>query len=933
MSCLYSRYQKRLDFILGQMKMKRLLFTHLMLLIALIAYSQNYTITGRVVDAKTKKPIEFANIRILTPEKKFVVGASTNTDGAFSLNVKDGAYKIETTYLGYDTAYTDVTKAKAKVGDILLKESSILLKEAVVTGKIVEVVVKGDTVEYNADAYKTQPSAVVEDLIKKLPGAEISSDGTITINGKTVKKILVDGKEFFSDDPKVASKNLPASMVQKLQLLDKKSDMSEMTGFDDGNEETVLNLQVRPGMKQGLFGNAYAGYGTKDRYEANAMVNYMQNSNQYSLLAGSNNTNNAGFSDFASSMFSGNRPRGISFGNNNGITTSHNGGLNFNSEPSESLKIGGDVRYGHSGNDVLTRSYTQTFNTAGDQYTTKIADGLNKSSNFGANLRFNWKVDSLTRIIFRPSVQYNVNDNAQRTEFFTTEANLTDTINKGKTDYQSEGKGLNLSGTLELSRKLNTAGRTLSGSLSGGLKNQKEEGTNDSWTDYIATGQYESYKQRFTQKDKSGNWAGYLSFVEPLGNKTYLQLTYKYSNTHSTSDKQTYQADTLANDYTRYLTTDFATHNASLNFKMERSKVELTVGVGVEPSKLDVAITNPDGTQNQSVSQSVVNFAPNARFRYKWGKQQNLQIDYRGTSSQPSSSQLIDGIPSGTSITKGNAELKPSFSHRMDIRMRNFNTERGSAVMLFGGINYTLDDIVSSSQVDASGRRITQYTNVDGNYSGNLRFIVNQPLTKKLFTVSNMAYAGYSRSKAFINGDVNVARTLNLQESLGLNFRSSVFDMNIRGNISYQNIDNSLAGQTDRSTYQYGMYASSTVYLPFNFTLDTDVDYSTNSGYSSGYKQNQWLWNASLAKTIFKDKSGTIRLKVYDILNQRNNISRTSTSEYIQDSFYNGLTSYAMVHFVYKFQIFKGGAKQSDMEVRPFGPGGRPGGSGGGRPD
>jgi hypothetical protein len=912
--------------------MKKLLFCILCVLVGLPALAQTtLSVRGKVLDKKTREPIEQASIRVLNQkDSSFVAGGSSGKSGSFTISLKSGNYIVGVSFLGYSTIYRNATPASADLGTVLLGEDAVMLKEAVVTGKAIEVAVKGDTVEYNADAYKTQPSAMVEDLVKKIPGAEVATDGTITVNGKTIKKILVDGKEFFSDDPKVASKNLPASMVQKLQVLDRKSDMAQMTGFDDGNEETVINLTVRPGMKEGLFGNAYAGVGTKDRYEGNAMVNYMKNNSQYTFLGGANNTNNAGFTDFASNMFGGNRPpRGLSFGGNNGITASKNGGFNFSRDFTNKLTIGGNIRYGSSDNDVVSNSYTRNINTDGDQYVTNLSGGRNKSQNLGANFKMDWKVDSLTRVIFTPNLQYNKNDNYQQSKFSTTKANLTDTINYGNTLYDAGGHGLDLNGSLDISRKLSPSGRTISATLSGGVSDSQSDGLNNTNTYYLTGTEPDIiYKQQFTQKDNNHNWSGYVSYVEPLGNNHFLQLTYQYSNRHSESDKLTYQADTLASDFTRNLQTDFQTQNASLNYKMVRPLYNLTVGVGIEPSKLDVNINSPDASQVQKVSKKVVNFAPNAQFNYLWSRTKNLRFEYRGISTQPTSTQLTDGIPSGTTITKGNAELKPSYEHRVNLRIQNFNPEHGSALMLFSRFSYVLRDIVSSSTLNESGKRTTTYDNVNGSFNANARLIVNRPILNKKFTISNMSFANYAQVKGFINEKNNTAKTTNLQETLGISYRSDLFDFTLRGNVAYMNISNSLVGQTGQNSYQYGGYASSTVYLPKDFSLDTDLDYSTNSGYSSGFQQQQWLWNASFSKQIFKDKSGTIRLKVYDILGQRTNIARSSSGQAIQDTFSSGITRYVILHFVYKFQMFKGGAKNSDMNFPRFGPGG-PGGFGG----
>lgn len=909
--------------------LKKIPLLQLLICSVLSLSAQNsVTVRGQLVEKSSGEPVIQATVRLLkAADSSYVKGTASNDEGRFTLSQTSGNYLLHFSYLGYKDVYKPISISSSNInlGKIELEEDALQLGEAVVSARPIEVLVKGDTIEYNADAYKLQEGSALEDLIKKLPGAEVSSDGSITINGRTISKILVDGKEFFSDDPKVASKNLPAEMVQKLQVLDKKSDMATMTGFDDGNEETVINLQVRPGMKEGLFGNAYAGYGNKDRYEGNGMVNYMKNSNQYTFIVGSNNTNNAGFSDLATAAFSGNRPpRGLSFGNNNGVSTSHNVGLNFSTEASSKLTIGGNMRYGYTDNDVLARTYTQYIGSTADQYATDFSDGVNKSGNLRGDFKIDWKVDSLTRLIVNPTFTHNYNSNKQQSDFFTLESVAYDTINIGNTQYDATGNGYSLGTTIDASRRLTSSGRVLSLSLSGTLSGSDADGINNSSTRYFdGVTANENYRQNFDQKDRSTSWSAFTSFVEPISTNHFMQLTYKYSNTNRSSDKLTYQADTLAADYTRYLTTDFITQNISLNYKYVQPKYNLTVGVGLEPASLTVDIDNPDASQKQHVKKSILNFAPNAQFNYMWSRMKNLRLEYQGTSSQPSSSQLVDGIPSGTSITLGNANLKPSFTHGLQVRFRSFSPEAGRALMASVNVNYVLNDIVSSSYLEANGRRVTEYTNVDGNTTLTGRTFFNQPLTNNKFSVSNMAMVRWAYQQGFVNNSENVAKTLYIQANPGISYRTSALELTLRGSFQHQRVSNSLQGQSNQSTFQYGGNLSSTVYLPHGFTLDTDVDYTTNSGYTSGYEQNQWLWNLSLAKSVLKNGAGTIRFKVYDILNERSNVTRTISTTSIQDRWTNGLTRYAMVHFVYKFQMFKGGAKASDMmRGGPGGPGG-----------
>lgn len=407
------------------MKSGKCLLMLLMILFSPMAFAQQsgVNVTGSVVEQGSDTPIEQATVRLLNVKDSAMVrGVVSARNGSFTLkNVKKGSYLLHITFIGYDPLYQPLQitgkKNPVNVGKLELSDGAIELGEAVVIGKAPEVTVRNDTVEYNADSYKVTEGSVLEDLLKKMPGVEVDSEGKITVNGKEVKKVMVDGKEFFSDDPKVASKNLPAKMIDKLQVLDKKSDMAQMTGFDDGEEETVINLTVKPGMKQGWFGNAYGGYGSKDRYEGNAMVNRFVNNDQITFMGGANNTNNMGFSDLASTMFSdmgGGGGRRGGFGAGSGITSSGNAGLNFSKEfKPDKLTLGGNTRYSHSDNDARSKSDRQNI-LPGDSssYDNSEAMSRTKSDNFGVDFRLRMP-DTMTQLIFRPSFSFShsMNDN------------------------------------------------------------------------------------------------------------------------------------------------------------------------------------------------------------------------------------------------------------------------------------------------------------------------------------------------------------------------------------------------------------------------------------------------------------------------------------------------------------------------------------------
>lgn len=917
--------------------MKRLvIFIGLIMLVFTVSAQNRGRISGKVFDSELNEPIQEANIRVLQQkDSTFVNGVATNVKGDFSINLPFGSYIVHVTYIGNNDAFRNVTlnnsNPNSNLGTIELSADNILLDAVVATAKAAEIVVKGDTVEYNADSYKVTESAVLEDLFKKMPGVEISEDGKITVNGREVNKIMVDGEEFFSTDPKVASKNLPAKMVEKIQVHDRRSDMANMTGFDDGDEETVINLTVKPGMKQGLFGNAFVGYGSKDRYEGNAMVNVMRDKNQYTVLGGFNNTNNAGFSDLSSSMFGSGGGGGRRFfgGPNNGITKSGNAGFNFSQQFSDNLKLGGNLRFGSTDNNTLSKTHTQNLLSSGNRLENENNASNNWSQNFNMDFRMEWTPDTLTRIIFSPQASINKNRRTEFGDFVTTAEVLTDTINSGDSEYHSNGDGKSLSARLDLSRKLNDDGRTISAQLRGGISDQETDGSNLSNTLYYGSREDDLVDQRFLNTNDSRNWRGYLSYVEPIGNNNFIQFAYTYRQNDSESDKDTRTKDAngdytvLDTRYSKRLENSFSNQEIELNFKSVRPKYDYTLGFTVQPSSSKSKTFIGENLEND-FSRSVVNYAPSAQFNYRWTRQHNLRVRYWGNTDQPSVTQLspVEDVSNPLNITVGNPDLKPSFQHRMNIRYQNFNPEKNSSMGFFGNIGYLTNDIVSATTTDlTTGAKRTTFENVSGNWNANGRMMFNLPLKNIKFSVFSMTFASYNHNNGFSNTmeddivtiEKNLSKRMNLGETLGLNYRSDLFDFSLRGNVNYNNVKNTLEGQRDQEYFNYGGNASTTIYLPFDFSIESDINYSTNSGYADGFTQDEWLWNASMSKQIFKQKNGTIRFKIYDILQQRSNISRSVTSNYIRDTTTNTLTSYFMVHFVYRFNIFKGGATQQEM--------------------
>ena len=893
---------------------------------------QKGIITGKIIDAETGRAIPAATIRILQPEDStLITGISSNADGSFSIAVAPGTYITRISFLGYQDIFQDVSLTTFHptiyLDTLTLYENSILLEETVITARPPEIIVKGDTVEYNADSYKVAEMAVVEDLLKEMTGVEVDADGSITVDGKEIKKILVDGKEFFSDDPKIASKNLPAKMIDKLQVLDNKSEMEKITEFDDGIEEMVINLTLKPHMKKGAFGNAFASYGSKERYEANAMVNYMKNRDQVTFIGGVNNTNNAGFSDLASTVFggrSGGNNRNGGRGGNNGITTSENAGLNFSKEYSKPLEIGGNLRYSRTHTELISKMYAQNILSKGDTFESENERSDSFSDNVNFDLRMEWKPDSLTTLIFRPNASFQRNERDEDGNFITTREN-GDTINFGNSDYASHGDRFNLGGNLQLSRRFGKKGRVISIGLGSGLNDSKSKVNNLSNTYYTGKKKDDLIDQRITNQNNGTNWRSSISYVEPIGKRKFLQFTYSYHQNSSQSNKDTRTQDEKGNytvydkKYSKLQENNSTNQNIGFTFRSKKEKYNYSVGFSVFPTSSQRKTFIGDSLISD-LTQKVTNYSPNAEFNYTWSKQKNLRFTYTGTTNQPTVNQIspVMDITNPLNVTYGNPDLKPSFNHRINMRYHHSQPQDNRFYMLNTSFNYTTNAIVTSRFTDQeSGRKENTYMNVNGNWDVSLRFTTTQPIISKKFTVTTTSFGSYKQNNGFSNLEENVSKQINLSENLSLNYSSSKISLSVKGNITYNKVKNTLEGKQDREFFNYGTSANTIIYLPFNWNVQSDIRYSTNSGYANGFKQKEVLWNASLEKQILKQKNGIIRLKVYDILQQKSNIRRNISSNFIRDTTTNTLTGYFIFHFVYRFNVFKGGTpSRGEMQRR-----------------
>lgn len=907
-------------------------------------------ITGLIKDANTAEPLMEASVRLLSAkDSSFVAGVTSGLDGRFALKgVKSGRYILAITYIGYadHTQPVNVAKSNLRLGAIDMRESTQMLKDVTVVAAKTPIKVMEDTIEFNADSYHTQPNAVVEDLLKRLPGVEVDSDGKITSNGKEIKKILLDGKEFFSDDPQVASKNLPVSMIDKLQVVDRKSDLARLTGVDDGEDETVINLTVKKGMNEGWFGNVEAGYGTDDRYMGSFNVNRFWNGNQVTFLGNFNNINQLGFTDS-----NGNRFR--RFGGTNGITSSRALGLNFNIGKDEIIRVGGDILYSNTDRSSVTRQDREYIFTDSTSYANIRKRARDRGNNIRGDFRVLWKPDSFNVLEFRPNFSYNFNKSFSADSTLNT-SGAGALVSRTRNEAISRGHSWELGGRLIYTHNFKShRGRSFSVMANYELSNVREKETSYSHNMYLLLDSAEVLDQYADNHTWSNRVGARVTWTEPLGNVAngnFLVFAYQMNYRWNNADKLVYnvpedymldifppvgvEPDSI---YSNQFRNNYFNQNIRAGYRKTSAKYTFEGGIALVPQmSKSTDLINSDRDID---TRWVWNFAPYMRMRYKFSKHRSFQANYRGRSSQPSMSQLqpVADVSDPMNIRIGNPNLDPSFSHNINVRFQDFNLESQRSLMFSADYSITQNSIISKTTYDpTTGGRTTTYTNVNGVWNGRLMNMFSMPLRDKKWRISNHIFASASRSVGFNNGSRNASLSWSIHESPGITFQPDNFQIELRPQYSLQVTTNSLQAQSknDQTVHRYGGRFDGSWYTPWGLTLQTDLNYSAVEGYSAGYNTKTVMWNASISQQFLRDRSLTLSVRVYDLLNQSNNIRRNVTANYIDDIETNSLTRYFMVSLSWRFNTFGKGktpeGRGGDMMRRgPRGFGG-PGGPGGG---
>ena len=883
------------------------------------------TVSGTVIDKEDNSAIMQATVQLLSlPDSAMVVGNVTDNSGHFSLSARPGKYVLKVSFVGYLSYVKQyqltASKPTLNVGKITLASDAIMLSEAVITAEAPQVTVSGDTLGYNVSAYRTPEGAMLEELVKKIPGAEVDDDGNVKINGKEVKKLMVDGKEFFGGDVKTGLQNLPVDMIEKVSAYDRQSDNARITGIDDGEEETVLDLTVKKGMNQGWVGNIDGGIGTEDRYTASANINrfssHGDNSNQFSFIGKANNVNDQRFGG-------GGGPR---WRRNNGLTASKMLGLNYAME-TKNFEFGASARYNYRDNDVISNGQVQNFLPSGKNYENSWSQSGSRNQNFNGHLRMEWRPDSMTTVFMRGNVSWGESESSSsslKATFdddpymavlnpndylgFDAAGNLAlDTIrvNASKSASLSESNSLSANFNMQLTRKLSDNGRNFTLRAIGSYGDSESERFTDNITRYYGDGivtKEDTIRRYNTTPSNNYNIGGEVSYSEPLADKVYLQFSYKFQYGYSESDNSAYnlpygwvladglpstfaqyKAEWLDPEQSKYAEYKKYNHDARVTFRVNRNTWRLSAGIALRPQHTELKYIK-DTTI--ITSRDVFNFSPEVDFRYQPQKQTQLRFSYRGRTSDPSMENLLPITDNSDplNVRTGNPGLKPSFSHNMNMHFNTFNMDAQRGIFSALNGSFTQNAISNKRQYDESnGRWTTKPENINGNWNVFGMFGINTAFkNNKKFTVGTFTNASYNNHVGYIttgsdidDAQKNTTTSLSLGERLNGTYRNDWLEVGLNGSLNYTFEKDKLNPTNNQEPYTFSYGGNLQVYTPWKMTISTNMTNQARRGYTdTSMNRNELIWNAQVAQSFLKGAL-TLSFEWNDILREQSNITRS----------------------------------------------------------
>ena len=1013
---------------------------------AVSAVAQRYVVTGQAFDGKSRNAVDFASAVLLRTDSSAVAATTTNDDGSFTLQAKEaGHYIVKLSYVGFKpfTRSVELTADKDSInlGTLLMASNDKVLGTATVTATAARVEQKDDTTMFSASAYRVPAGSTLESLIKQLPGVEVSDEGTIKWNGKTVQEFLINGKDFFKGDTKTAMKNLPTELVSKIKAYDKKSDYTEQTGIDDGEETTVLDISTKRELNESWVSNIDVAYGNHDRYSARFFGTRFTDNTRVTAFGSMNNTNDRGFGG----------PRGFG-GGGGGLTAKKDAGLDFSWENGKAkreagrLQLGGFMLYNHSSSDVINKSNSETFLTSGSSssFANSLSQTGSHSTNVMARLRLEWNPDSMTNINFQPRYNYSESHNSGNSMSATFNNNPYDIenmtspldsifaknaaqrnpelyammVNTNKRLSMGDSKSHSVSANVNLVRRLSSNGRNISLRASGGYTKSENHSYAISSITYNKEGKAKSFLNQYsTTPGRNYNYSVRLGYVEPLGKNWFGEVRYQYSYKYNKSDRSRYNLNELASLYgkddykditesdallgsetnypvlgtlpttnkvlnyvrdlnnSQYATYKYTDHTATVGIRYNTSAIRFNAGVDFNPEHTNMAYNRPSQVDTV-VTRDVFNVSPQIRFRYKFSKTNQLDIRYRGSSSQPSMTDLLAVVDDSNplSISMGNPGLKPSWNNTIRVNYNGYNPTRQQGIMGGFDITQTRNSISNRMVYDeTTGVRYLRPENINGNWNGRGMFMFNSAMGKdKLFNINTFTSLSYDNAVGYVSNmqsgrttaansynlfalasttavnkdynyynsifnqatsQKNTTRTIGVDENLNISYRKTWFDVSLLGKLNYQHARATVQDNANMDTWNFAYGASANFNFDFGLSLSTDIRMNSRRGYTdASMNSNELLWNAQIAQSCLKNKAAALSIQFYDILHKQSNVSRSLTATQRIDSWNNAINSYFMVHFIYKLNIFPGGSSKKGTDQdgdRPGppdmrGPGGMP---------
>jgi hypothetical protein len=931
---------------------------------SLALYSQSKTgiIKGKLVDSTSLQHIKNATVSVLNKGDSSIVSyALSNEDGSFKLeNISFGDYILMITSVGlHDTARNfslSEKRSEYDAGTIYMLPAPKIMGEVVVTSPL--IVVKGDTTEINASQIKTIPNATTEDILKKIPGLDVNKDGSVTAQGQTVTRVLVDGKKFFGDDPKMATKNIPAEIIDKIQVIDALSEQSAFSGFDDGNRVKTINIVTKKDRRKGVFGKASIAAGNESRYASAISANRFNGNQQISFIGQTNNINNQNFSvqDFLGSMNTGNNgggggrgggggapppppPRGgggnsvanIYTGNSTGLSKTIAGGLNYNDVWGKKTLINGSYFYNNINTTNDRNSHRETFVTGDSSlFNTNHFVSTNNNENHRINFQIDQRFDSANSLLITPVYSYQQNDANSETHSITTKGEVSP-LNDVLSKTTSESHGYNFNNSILFRHQFKKRGRTFSLNFTQGTNSNDRHNTNLS---YITSfGKIDTVDQISSTMRDGKSFGTNVSVTERIGLRSQVELSYNYNYSKNNSDQQTYRFDTLTGEHsivvpnlTNFFENTNISQRAGVNYRVQLDSFwSYSAGMAVQHADL----TSNNHTKSSLLQQSFYNLFPNFNIQFRKQRSKNLRFSYRGSTQQPSVTQLQDVIDNTNVlyIKSGNPALKQEFTNNFTLNYNTVNLVSFKYLTLnlngsfvsnkienTNTINTTHDSIDVEGYKLGPGVQFSKPRNLNGAYyiGGyvNYSLPVNKPKSRLSFT----GRINYNHDVNLVNLEKIYTRDYTLGNSIKYTLNiDEKFDLNFTSTSTYNIVNYSNNSSTNSNYFTQRLAVEPTWSTKSGWILSNDFDYVMYRGQAAGYNESVPLWNAGLAKLFGKKKEFELRFSVFDILDQNKNITRTVEQNYVEDVRTEVLNRYFLLSLTYHLRKFKGPQQQGRM--------------------